>query len=215
MKKTPSLFKRDYEGDRTCFDEVTEESAWVLDGEGVGTRKWDGTCVRWLNGRPWRRYDRKLTKAANKQKRTRTGRVVEPLTVEDFKPAPDGWVPAQDAPDLNTGHWPGWLPIGDEPESRWHKASFEAVPASTLVEGQTYEACGPHFQGNPEGFERDIIVPHGEVLAEPDDRSFEGHRSFFEGHAIEGIVYHHEDGRRAKVRRRDFGLPWPAVTDET
>ena len=25
----------------------------------------------------------------------------------------------------------------------------------------------------------------------------------------EGIVWHHPDGRRAKIKRRDFGHPWP------
>ena len=26
---------------------------------------------------------------------------------------------------------------------------------------------------------------------------------------IEGIVWHHPDGRMAKIKRRDFGLSWP------
>ena len=35
MKKTPSLFKRDYEGTRLVHDEVVEGSEWVLAGEGA------------------------------------------------------------------------------------------------------------------------------------------------------------------------------------
>ena len=26
---------------------------------------------------------------------------------------------------------------------------------------------------------------------------------------IEGIVWHHPDGRMVKIKARDFGLPWP------
>ena len=29
--------------------------------------------------------------------------------------------------------------------------------------------------------------------------------------ALEGIVWHHPNGRMAKVKRRDFGHPWPPL----
>jgi len=56
MKKIPSLFVRDYEMDKPfdgipvkgCFlatYEVTPGCEWVLNGEGVATRKWDGTAI--------------------------------------------------------------------------------------------------------------------------------------------------------------------------
>jgi hypothetical protein len=32
---------------------------------------------------------------------------------------------------------------------------------------------------------------------------------FFGLEEIEGIVWHHQDGRMAKIKRRDFGYPWP------
>jgi hypothetical protein len=43
-------------------------------------------------------------------------------------------------------------------------------------------------------------------------RDFEGLRSFLKtldsrfspGHLAEGIVFHHPDGRRAKIKRKDF-----------
>lgn len=47
MRKVISLFKRDYEGTRLVFDEVVEGAEWVVAGEGIATRKWDGTCRRW------------------------------------------------------------------------------------------------------------------------------------------------------------------------
>ena len=43
MKKTPSLFKRDYEGTRQVLNEVVPGSEWVLEGEGTATLKIDGT----------------------------------------------------------------------------------------------------------------------------------------------------------------------------
>ena len=57
MRKIPSLFKRDYEGTRLVYDEVVPGSEWVLAGEGVATRKWDGTACMVRDGRLYKRYD--------------------------------------------------------------------------------------------------------------------------------------------------------------
>jgi len=38
--------------------------------------------------------------------------------------------------------------------------------------------------------------------------SFQGIKEYLEQHNIEGIVWHHPDGRLVKVKSRDFGLPW-------
>lgn len=47
MKKIPTVFVRDPETNlKHVRDEVHPDCQWVLDGEGVPTRKWDGTCVR-------------------------------------------------------------------------------------------------------------------------------------------------------------------------
>jgi len=34
----------------------------------------------------------------------------------------------------------------------------------------------------------------------------EGLREWFKGRDIEGLVFHHPDGRMAKIKKRDFGL---------
>ena len=50
MKKIISLFQRNYEGDRLVRDELVPGAEWVAAGEGVATRKWDGTSAygaRW------------------------------------------------------------------------------------------------------------------------------------------------------------------------
>ena len=44
MKKIPCVFKRIFEGkDKGITEEVTPGCEWVLKGEGVATRKWNGT----------------------------------------------------------------------------------------------------------------------------------------------------------------------------
>lgn len=40
--------------------------------------------------------------------------------------------------------------------------------------------------------------------------TFDGLREWLTSHPVEGLVFHHPDGRLAKIKRRDFGLRWPA-----
>ncbi len=71
---------------------------------------------------------------------------------------------------------------------------------------------GPKSQGNPDKLSEHVLIPHScDALAFPDDppRSFEGLRDWLAGQDIEGIVFHHPDGRRAKIKLRDFGLKRP------
>jgi len=183
MKKIPSVFKRDYVGTRLVFDEVVPGCEWVLAGEGAATRKFDGTACMVSGGRLFKRYDAK-----------------------NGKQPPVGFVPAQD-PDEKTGHWPGWVPCDrHNPADRYHFEAwdnFEEIP-----EDGTYELCGPKIQGNPEGCESHNLVPHGfELISEEpglDLRSFEGLKRYLGSAGIEGIVFHHPDGRMAKIKARDF-----------
>jgi len=188
MRKIISLFQRNYEGDRLVRDEVVPGAEWVLAGEGVGTIKWDGTPVM-FDGTSWfKRYD-----------------------VKKGRTAPPGFIPAQD-PDSETGHWPGWVPIGPESGDKWLR---EAVCEFTFPGdvGATYEAVGPKIQGNPYGLEEHKLLRHGEAKLEmdPPPRTFAGLKEYFEQQPeLEGIVWHHPDGRMVKIKRKDFGLPWPA-----
>ena len=73
----------------------------------------------------------------------------------------------------------------------------------------TYELIGPKVQGNPEGSETHALVSHGDlklILDPQPPRDFDGLRAWMEGQNIEGIVWHHSDGRMAKLKLRDFGL---------
>lgn len=187
MKKIPSLFARNYETDRLVRDEVVPGSEWVLEGEGVATRKWDGTSCLVRDGKLFRRYDAKKGRTP-----------------------PDRWEPAEPAPNEHTGHWPGWLPVGDGPEDRWHREALaDAVAiygAPSEIPDGTYELCGPKVQGNPENFDRHVLVPHGLWGIRGDPRTFEDIREFLATHDVEGIVWWHPDGRKVKIKARDFGL---------
>lgn len=187
MKKIISLFQRNYDGDRLVRDEVVPGAEWVLAGEGTATRKFDGTCCMVRDGKLFKRYDAKQGKTP-----------------------PPGFEAAQE-PDPVTGHWPGWLPVGDGPDDRWHREAWAntgdperlAGSAVGLPDG-TYELCGPKVQGNPEGFERHVLIPHGTFLLPEIGRTFESIKAMLETLTVEGIVWHHPDGRMVKIKKKDF-----------
>lgn len=215
MKKIKSLFKRDYKGDRLMYNEIVTGSEWVPAGEGIATVKYDGTCCAIRDGKLFKRYDQKLTKLANRHKKKNPDFVP---AIEDFKPAPEGWEAAESEPDLNTGHWPGWLPVGDGPEDQYHRQAldFKSSVSLTFPVDGTYELVGPKIQGNPYNLPKHTLFPHGDFLPfrlpkEP-PRDFEGLKEFFETAEIEGIVWHHLDGRMVKIKKTDFGFQWPLAT---
>jgi len=182
VRKIPSLFVREFDGDpRYVTRVVNPVCQWVIDGEGIATEKHDGTACMVRSGVLFARFDRKRG-----------------------KPAPDGWEPCEEAPDTNTGHWPGWIQaIG--PEHKWHRAVMAI--AGSLPDG-TYELVGPRVGGNPHGLEHHELWRHGcTVVGAP--RDFDGLRLYLATIPREGIVWHHPDGRMAKIKTRDFGLDWP------
>jgi hypothetical protein len=184
MQKIISLFKRNYDGDHLVRDEVVEGAEWVLRGEGVATRKYDGTCCRMKEGKLYKRYD-----------------------LIGGKTPPLGFEPAQD-PDPISGHWPGWILVGDGKEDKWFREGFARSSSfydEPLPNG-TYELVGPKVNGNPENYEFHELIPHGEDVWFHVPRSFNELREFFGLHNIEGIVWHHPDGRMVKIKKKDFGL---------
>ncbi len=182
MKKIPSVFERNHDGDKMLRDEVLPGSEWVIAGEGIATRKWDGTACLVRDGRLFKRYDAKNGKAP-----------------------PPGFEPCQE-PDPVTGHWPGWVPVGDGPEDQWFRAAWEAL-SSTVLDG-THELCGPKIGANPEGFAKLTLIRHGALVLRDAPRTFDGLRAYLVAWNMEGVVFHHPDGRMAKVKRTDFGLAW-------
>ena len=103
MQKIISLFQRNYDTDKLVRDEVVDGAQWVLAGEGVATRKFDGTCCLVRDGKLFKRYE------------------VKP----GGKP-PANFEPANDV-DEATGKQQGWVPVGDGPEDRWHRQSYQVL----------------------------------------------------------------------------------------
>jgi hypothetical protein len=186
MKKIISLFQRNYDGDRLVRDEVVPGAEWVLAGEGVATQKFDGTCCLIQGGILYKRYDAKKGKTP-----------------------PAGFIPAQPKPDPVAGHWPGWLRVGDGPEDKYFREGFEDFKRTVgdpLSFGGTYELIGPKIQGNPEGAPRHMLFRHGQNPLDDVPRDFNGIRDYLATQDIEGIVWHHPDGRMVKIKAKDFGI---------
>jgi len=184
MQKIPTLFLRDPADRSRVLPEVNPQCEWVLAGEGTPTLKHDGTCVMLdADGSWWARRE-----------------------VKPGKPTPDRFMPVN--VDDVTGKVMGWEPIEQSAYAKYHA---EALANSGHDRPGTYELVGPKVNGNPDGYEAHLLMPHGwaplsvreEFAAAP--RDFEGLRTWLLARPYEGIVWHHPDGRMAKLKARDFG----------
>ena len=189
MKKIPTLFKREFTDKRVVgiLNEVTPGMEWVLNGEGVATVKLDGACCAVIGGEFYKRYDAKRGKNP-----------------------PEGAIPCCE-PDPVTGHWPHWVKVdANNPADKWFAQAFINTPLQLLYspEATTYEAVGPHFQGNPYALSEDTLKRHGAIHINV-ERSFEGIKDYLATHAIEGIVFWKDGEPMCKIKRTDFGLKWP------
>lgn len=182
MKKIPTLFERDWNGDKSrVLPVVSAGCEWVAAGEGAATRKVDGTCCMIRGGRLYKRQE------------FRQGAFIP----DDFEEV--GF-------DTVTGKRVGWRPVGDGPDDKWHRDGFSNL--EDRADG-TYELVGPKIQGNPEGYVSHALIRHSvDALGFNQEvpRDFDGLRAFLSANDIEGIVFHHGDGRMAKIKGRDFGL---------
>jgi hypothetical protein len=180
VQKIPTLFVRDPEDRRRVLPEVTPGCEWVMDGYGLATRKYDGTCVLLdESGEWWARRE-----------------------VKPGKTTPPNYVPVER--DELTGKTMGWEPIGQSPFARFHAEALEIC--SGWPHG-TYELCGPKVNGNPEGLDRHTLIRHATAeIVDPslDYRTYDEISTFLAGHQWEGIVYHHPDGPMVKIKARDF-----------
>lgn len=203
MIKIPCLFERDFSDKRkpVLLHTVTPGCEWALTSDGIPTRKRDGTACLVKAGTLFKRYDVKSKKGGT---------------------PPAGAIACTPKPDEVTGHWPHWVEVGSEPESRWHMEAWtglyvEGGSLGTVLEDGTYELCGPKINGNAENLDEHEFFRHGtEVLdIAPRKRSWEELRLILEAARFEGIVFHHKgDGRMCKIRRDDFGFSWPLGKEE-
>jgi hypothetical protein len=188
MRKIPTLFKRDPENMSRVLPEVNPVCQWVLDGEGVATRKYDGTCTLFDGEKWWARRE-----------------------VKPGKTPPPGYVAEETDP--NTGKTVGWEPMGQSSFAKFHAEAVEPLHGFGEIIGKripagTYELVGPKINGNPERCELHRLERHDNAEQFGDvPTDFEGLREYVVGlgeEGIEGIVWHHPDGRMAKLKARDF-----------
>ncbi len=207
---------------------VAKGCEWVLRGEGTPTVKWDGSACMVKNGTFYKRYDckvrkeRHLTYDANGKKHF--WRPKPPYAPSHFKIPPVGFIEAQPQDPMNA-HWPGWIPVGGTEEDKWHREAlgwFQHVKREIPPHDGTYELVGPKIQANPYQLDRHKLWEHGGVVLNDyrvyHTTTFKDIESYFEQcsldpgmHPLEGIVWHHPDGRMAKVKVSDFGFEWPPV----
>lgn len=193
MRKIPTLFTRVFENHRIVdvTPEITPgcEEAFL---NGAATIKFDGSCCAVIDGDFYKRYDAKKGK----------------------KP-PEGAIPC-DNPDPVTGHHPHWVKVDkDNPNDKWFiKAAQNFAKYNDTIEVRpgTYEAIGPHFNGNPYNLESDILIKHGcdEVMLK---RDFDSIKEWLETHNEEGLVFWLNGAPICKIKRTDFGLKWPVKED--
>lgn len=188
MKKIPTLFGRVFEDHKVIAIDTKPIPGmeWVLDGHGKATIKIDGSCCAIIDGVFYKRYDAKKGK----------------------KP-PAGAIPCCD-PDPITGHHPHWVMVDEHnPSDKWFVEAYRNTSISTPHDA-TYEAIGPHFNGNPHGIQHDVLVEHGihTVIVE---RSFDGIREYLLTNPVEGLVFWKDGEPMCKIKRSDFGFMWPVV----
>ena len=189
MKKIPTLFVRDRKDRSRVTSEVTPGCRWVYtEDEGVAaTEKVDGTCCLVRGGLLYKRRE-----------------------VKPGKPDPEGFELSEEDP--TTGKRFGWVPCArSNPADRWHFEALDGRDGVAIADG-TYELVGPKVQGNPYGYEQHMLLRHGGFeIADPPYPGIAELSAWLAEHPVEGIVWHHPDGRMAKIKRRDFGLPWPVT----
>lgn len=183
MEKIPTLFERD--DHFKVVDRPRAECAWVFNGEGTPTEKLDGTNIR-------------LTVRSGHLVRVEKRR--NPSKVQKQQGIVDGWYVDTDEHGA---------------DDKWILAAARNTDVSGWEDGEhACEALGPRIQGNPLELDDYLCVPFNvEVpVFENVPRGYDGLRAYLStlesrfapSHPAEGIVFHHPDGRRAKIKRKDF-----------
>jgi hypothetical protein len=180
MEKIPTLFLRDPGNMSRVTREVDPAAAWVLAGEGTPTVKRDGTNVRVVV------RDGRLRQVWKRRNPTREEKAA--------------------------GAEPGYVGcLADDPGNKHTLAAVAATDFVVWPDGEwPCEALGPKIQGGVEGGGPRLYPFSWAPERLPDcERTFDGIRALLERLPVEGVVWHHPDGRMAKLKRRDFGFPWP------
>ncbi len=185
MRKIPTIFVRDPENMSRLTNWHHPDCEWVFAGEGLSTLKIDGMCAAILRGK-----------------------LVKRREVKKSKPEPDGFILADR--DEVTGKTVGWVPVGNGPGDQYFREASMRLD-NEEADG-TLELVGPKIQGGREGAIDHRFIRHDTpdlILDDPPERTRDAIRAWLTAHPwIEGIVWHHPDGRMAKIKSKDFGITW-------
>ncbi len=187
MQKIRTIYIRDEANPKRVTDEIDPDCQWVFDGEGKATEKFDGSACLVRDGLLYRR-----------------------LHLRPGKDKPPGWIHWSFNDPSPTGH--GWLPVTGCKSDAYHR---EAWASRAQFKDGTYEVVGPKSNGNPHQLLEHTLWQHGLVTyADMPDKPVDGcqlEEWFVDHPPMEGIVWHHPDGRMAKIKAKDFGLRWPCI----
>lgn len=187
MRKIPTAFLRDWDGNpKYVTRTVHPDCEWVLNGEGRATIKWDCICVKHDLAQGW--FARREVKPGK----------TPPPHFEAI------------STDEETGKTIGWEPIDQSPFVRFFDQALGRLIRMQAVFPGTYELIGPKINANPQNWPHHELIRHGEgdTLRTRDlataPRDFDGLRDWLTSRPYEGIVWHHADGRMAKLKAKDF-----------
>jgi hypothetical protein len=215
MNKIPTIFLRDWENDPSRVTrQWNPEAEWLLDNphSAIATVKRDGTNVRVTVTHYGNETDITLEKRRNPSKKEK--RQAEGAGL----PVPEPTYAVADPDDSQDKHI--FAAFYETDFSDWPDGVWEC------------EALGPKIQGGVES-DTPCLYPFSfdpnlafDPIANLDpfeltpskiynaiEAYFTGMGGPLQGRPIEGIVWHGPDGRMAKIKRRDFGLPWPPEED--
>lgn len=187
VRKMPALFVIDRDKNEVT-QKINDAAAWIFEEEAKPTYKRDGTSITVDEyGKVWARR-----------------------SVKKGKKAPDNYMEAE--VDPVTGHSFGLEPIEQSSFKKFYVEAEDNFDGK--LEPGTYELCGPKVQ-NAEGLSDHRLLKHGEDVAEeiPDMRNVSKEKAFemlknifsdYKQRGIEGVVWWGKDGKRTKLRVKDF-----------
>lgn len=183
MQKIPTIFVRDPKPKCTpVTEEHNPDCDWVFRGEGIATRKIDGINIKIEGALPYIRIKpstRDYTVAGYEPYKTGMNKHVD-------KALDNAAINMPHDSDVTFSYWPDGI----------------------------YEVYGNGIRGNPEKIEGHHMVriayldrPGGfdhALTIQGVPRSYRGLMGYMATHDIEGIVFHHRDGRMGKIKAKDF-----------
>lgn len=188
MRKIPTLFLRDPNNMSRVTADINPDAAWLLGTRAIPTVKKDGTniLVCTSNG-----YPLEIKKRRN------------PTREEKAR-----------------GQEPGYISANrDDPNDKYIFAAVDATDFGNWPDGAwSCEALGPKIQGGVESNVPELypFLLFPEIIEDGITINYGAIKTYLETHEIEGIVWHdinnledREEYRMAKIKRRDFNLPWP------